>query len=1780
MFKKFTGRTATRWSAPGQALVEYALILVLVAILFGVTLAATGPAIGNVFSNMIYNLLGQDAALIRDLSDSAEGRGNQAAFWQTVEWIARNPPQAVAIATNPDVPTQVVPTRDPDATPSPVTPTERPPDTPTKPPTPTPRDIDHVAPWLDMVNNPEWWRIDNSVYLGGDDWRGEYYPNPLMNGVPDFERWNQQLGDVHHYGINFTWPANGGPVENWNTPSGYSIKFTRHIYVPGTQPLDVRFTTTATDGVRLWIYPVNADPAQSPGQCAGSVSVGGSPTNSNTTNNSGCLVIDNWASQNLNTKTVVRTLDPGFYMLQLDYFRGDMSREGRVQLQTTGLTSTGNVNDAALVDGNPVQCNWTQTNTTRSNSASFIWEENSNNQEFPANMRCYLELRGSVNLAVVNNPKLVFWDVWDLPADTQTWVEVAEYHPDPAVREGTWTRINLRSGTANYNWTRNVVDLAAFAGKRITVRFGMQSGSSTPAIRRWYVDDIEVREIASRTFTICTGTGATTEERKSNCGTFWNFDNPLQARDFISNPRWQLTARRAQSGNSWELSNMPKNNEGGPRVYFLELNGLVDVSGGAPDADGDTGTPQISFYHSYKVGQRVSLALQWTRDTINTTPDNWTTLKVFTDPALDNQTQQDLTMRYTEVPLTADMLTAPFRLRFAMIMQANADDSVTDAGWWIDDLYIERVSRPRFTDYPFYDGAENGTSNWLMEGQWNTTTLQAAFNSRNSFTDTPFGNYQHGTNAAMSLRYPIDFNNDTPANRNDYRENNPAGGNTQVAPATRPTLSFWHWRQLGAGERLIVEYSKDQGQNWVELWAYNQNVRTGTQRAWERVEVDLSPIVAGTRTTASTTDDDALLRIRLDARVNDSVGDGVYIDDIRINDYNRPEFKLWDPGVTGTYGAGNGTRYVDNVDSPFDWWSRWFYGGGWNVVEYYQRDGLRAFHESVGSDITDPNSPTTAPTTYSVMEMQTIIDLRGSNPGMRPTLYFWTRYHLGNSDRISVEVAAENPGYVRPAGETNHERVSGWDEWTPLWGYYTNDAPNSARVDTWIRRQVPLDSYMGRRVKIRFVFDALETTSPQDGWYLDLISVESRNVAPLALPFLDNSTSMDNWIGEGVWGLAPDQWKGSGGGPASLGPGIWSGHWYSCLLWRYPTGNYGDAPSCNNTQLQNMVTQPIDSRYTLPSVITDINFDFGSTGRPSGGTQACGPIPCWQDFYAAKWTRPITVEAGDYTFVTVSDDGVRMRWDYPVGDPRRGTAPSGWNIINYWQNTGRIVRVGVVNFETGNYELEFQYFENTGSAVVILSVGRNNFSFGDSPRAGNGPSFPVVNSVRHGNSSLLLRRPLLLQGVTNPVLEYFTRYNLGGTANVEVSLNGGFTWTQVGLNQNCPSGSQCAPSFTGNYPTWSSQNQYPNDWQKRQHDLRQYVDREILIRFRLNTANSVGEGWFITEIQVNAATINLGLDSDGDGVPDINDNCPFVANPGQQDSDGDGVGDACDNCPTQYNADQADLDMDGIGDVCDPSVGRSLAGLVSLYDFNELMSPQGTNRYLWDQAPCLLNNRQPCPRPGTAATGPGGGVNMQVNNYSRVADGTSGYWTITRGTTNSNHVNIKSQTNAARITNAAKLTNQLTLEVWVKPANTSQNGPARLFTMALDTGNNRNFMIGQDGNRWVTRLRTSTSSTSFHELTTPSGTATTNLTHIVMTYQGDLEGDGVMRVYINGVEAASRLVNGNFASWSDQWNLIIANENTNDRPWAGEIHLAAVYDRAFTPAQVQHQYTLGSERID
>lgn len=66
-------------------------------------------------------------------------------------------------------------------------------------------------------------------------------------------------------------------------------------------------------------------------------------------------------------------------------------------------------------------------------------------------------------------------------------------------------------------------------------------------------------------------------------------------------------------------------------------------------------------------------------------------------------------------------------------------------------------------------------------------------------------------------------------------------------------------------------------------------------------------------------------------------------------------------------------------------------------------------------------------------------------------------------------------------------------------------------------------------------------------------------------------------------------------------------------------------------------------------------------------------------------------------------------------------------------------------------------------------------------------------------------------------------------------------------------------------------------------------------------------------------------DDDNDGVADTVDNCPFVANGGQEDNDGDGAGDACDPL------NDGDADVDGVPDgpvAADPLFGASRAAKI------------------------------------------------------------------------------------------------------------------------------------------------------------------------------------------------------------------------------------------------------------
>ena len=172
---------------------------------------------------------------------------------------------------------------------------------------------------------------------------------------------------------------------------------------------------------------------------------------------------------------------------------------------------------------------------------------------------------------------------------------------------------------------------------------------------------------------------------------------------------------------------------------------------------------------------------------------------------------------------------------------------------------------------------------------------------------------------------------------------------------------------------------------------------------------------------------------------------------------------------------------------------------------------------------------------------------------------------------------------------------------------------------------------------------------------------------------------------------------------------------------------------------------------------------------------------------------------------------------------------------------------------------------------------------------------------------------------------------------------------------------------------------------------------------------------------------------------------------------------------------------------------------------------------------------------------------------------------------------IQSSVAATKVIDAVTTSNAITIEAWVKPANITQDGPARIVTLSQNTVN-RNFTMGQGRSGsdppdvFDLRLRTTTTSNNgMPSITTPSGTATTTLTHVVYTR----DASGSAKIYVDAVSQASGTVGGNLSNWNATYELGLANEFTLDRPWLGELHLVAIYDTALSQSQVAQNYAAG-----
>jgi hypothetical protein len=94
-----------------------------------------------------------------------------------------------------------------------------------------------------------------------------------------------------------------------------------------------------------------------------------------------------------------------------------------------------------------------------------------------------------------------------------------------------------------------------------------------------------------------------------------------------------------------------------------------------------------------------------------------------------------------------------------------------------------------------------------------------------------------------------------------------------------------------------------------------------------------------------------------------------------------------------------------------------------------------------------------------------------------------------------------------------------------------------------------------------------------------------------------------------------------------------------------------------------------------------VNFDWGY-GSPAAGVNT--------DYFSARWQRTVYLEGGNYTFSATVDDGVRV-------------FVNGALVIDKWYPQSRTTHTATLYLAPGNHQLRVEYFEQTGTAVCIVS---------------------------------------------------------------------------------------------------------------------------------------------------------------------------------------------------------------------------------------------------------------------------------------------------------------------------------------------------------------------------------------------------------------------------------------------------------------------------------------------
>jgi len=153
------------------------------------------------------------------------------------------------------------------------------------------------------------------------------------------------------------------------------------------------------------------------------------------------------------------------------------------------------------------------------------------------------------------------------------------------------------------------------------------------------------------------------------------------------------------------------------------------------------------------------------------------------------------------------------------------------------------------------------------------------------------------------------------------------------------------------------------------------------------------------------------------------------------------------------------------------------------------------------------------------------------------------------------------------------------------------------------------------------------------------------------------------------------------------------------------------------------------------------------------------------------------------------------------------------------------------------------------------------------------------------------------------------------------------------------------------------------------------------------------------------------------------------------------------------------------------------------------------------------------------------------------------------------------------------LTGEYSIEAWVIPGNVTQED-ARIVSYS-GSKTTRNFTLSQTMYNYEAFGRSSnTDANGEVKLATKDADEKLQaaLQHVVITFD-PVRG---RRIFVNGEDTGvMESTGGSLAEWDNSFALVLGNEVSNDKPWAGVVRLVAIHDRALTPEQIKQNFAAG-----